>query len=566
MSQPIYSRRKPVSFLVFFFTLVIAAGSITAASAVADRAIDPAAIDAVAASFYKEGVPGAAILVAEGDQVVLEKGYGLASLELGVPIAPDMVFRIGSVTKQFTAVAILMLEEQGKLRLDQKISEILPDYPKAQGEQVSIEQLLNHTGGIPNYTDDPEFWKFAKDKVEPARMLALFADKPLGFKPGEQWAYSNSGYFVLGLILEKVSGESYRDFVEKRLLAPAGMKASLYDDPEKLVPRHATGYQPMPGGGFAPAPYIDMSGPYSAGALASTLGDLHRWNLALLEGKLISRKSLEKAWSPRPLAGGKKNDYGFGWGVGMFEGQRMVSHGGGIPGFMSFLIFLPERKMTVAVLSNGAALSSEHAAQRVLMAAFGNGEGYKRITLPAESLAKLEGVYQIDATSKRVVKVEGDHLITIRDGGAAFTAYPIGENEFAYEHNNNRLRFELDGQGKVARMQLLTWGQAEGEPAERTGEKIPEGPKFVELSAEELDRLTGNFELHPGFVLNIRREGQEMIAQATGQGPIGIKATSPTELFSQEVGARIVFELEGGKAKSLTLFQGGAEMPAKRVD
>jgi D-alanyl-D-alanine carboxypeptidase len=552
-------RRLPALLLASF--LLLASLPLSAAPIA-----DPTKIDAVAASFYKKGVPGAAILVAEGDKVVLEKGYGLASLELGVPIAPDMVFRIGSVTKQFTAVAILMLVEQGKLRLDQKISEILPDYPKAQGEQVSVEQLLNHTGGIPNYTDDAEFWKISKEKLEPVRMLALFADKPLAFKPGEQWAYSNSGYFVLGLILEKVSGESYRSFIEKHLLAPAGMKATLYDDPEKLVPRRASGYQPMPDGSFAPAPYIDMSGPYSAGALISTLGDLHRWNLALLEGKLIRHESLEKAWSPLPLAGGKKNAYGFGWNVGKFEGQRMVSHGGGIPGFMCMMYFLPEKKMTVAVLSNGAALSAEDVAQRVLMAAFGNADGYKRITVPAESLAKLEGVYQIDATSKRVVKVEGDHLVTIRDGGAAFKAYPIGENEFAYEHNNNRLRFELDGQGKVARMQLLTWGQAEGEPAERTDEKIPEGPKYVDLPAEELDRLVGNYELHPGFVLNIRREGQEMIAQATGQGPIGIKATSPTELFSEQVGARIVFEMEAGKAKSLTLFQGGAEMPAKRVD
>lgn len=556
------SRRLPALFVASF---LLAAPLLATPAA---KAADPAAagIDAVAASFYKEGVPGAAILVAEGDKVVLEKGYGQASLELGVPVAPDMVFRIGSVTKQFTAVSILMLMEQGKLRLDQKISDILPDYPKAQGEKVTIENLLSHTGGIPNYTDDAEFWKIAKDKLEPAKMLALFAEKPLEFTPGEKWAYSNSGYFVLGLIIEKVSGESYRAFVEKHLLAPAGMKASLYDDPEKLVPRRAAGYQPMPDGGFAPAPYIDMSGPYSAGALASTVADLHRWNLALLDGKLIRRQSLEKAWTPFRLSTGKNNTYGYGWDVGRYEGQRMVSHGGGIPGFMSMMFFLPEKKMTVAVLSNGAALSAEHAAQRVLMAAFGNSGGYKRITLAAESLAKLEGVYQIDATSKRVVKVEGDHIVTIRDGGAAFKAYPIGENEFAYDHNNNRLRFERDPQGKVVRMQVLTWGQAEGEPAERTDEKIPEGPKFVELSAEDLDRLVGNFELHPGFVLNIRREGQNMIAQATGQGPIEIKATSPTELFSQQIGARIVFVLEGGKAKSLTLFQGGAEMPAKRVD
>lgn len=373
MTRPLFARPRaafPLFLLALTATVPLAgplagplAAQAPAAAVKTDKAVkaDKAAIDGVAASFYNlPNAPGAAILVAEGDQVLLEKGYGLASLELGVPIAPDMVFRLGSVTKQFTAVAILMLEEQGKLRLDQKISEILTDYPKAQGDRIRIDHLLSHTGGIPNYTDDPEFWKIANQPFTAASMYPLFADKPLQFEPGERFAYSNSGYWLLGQIIEKASGETYEAFVEKHLFAPAGMKSSFYDDPEKLIPRRTPGYQPNnTGDGFTPARYIDMSGPYAAGALAATVSDLRRWNEALVAGKLIRKESLEKAWTPYTFNDGKKSQYGFGWQVGELEGQRLVRHGGGIPGFMSMLIFFPEKKLTVAVLSNGAALNPD---------------------------------------------------------------------------------------------------------------------------------------------------------------------------------------------------------------
>lgn len=576
MTRPLFARPRaafPLFLLALTATVPLAgplAGPLAAqAPAASLKAVkaDKAAIDGVAASFYNlPNAPGAAILVAEGDQVLLEKGYGLASLELGVPIAPDMVFRLGSVTKQFTAVAILMLEEQGKLRLDQKVSEILTDYPKAQGDRIRIDHLLSHTGGIPNYTDDPEFWKIAHQYFTPELMYPLFADKPLEFEPGERFAYSNSGYWVLGRILEKVSGETYASFVEKHLFAPAGMKASYYDDPGKLIPRRTPGYQPNNTGGFAPAPFIHMSGPYAAGALASTVADLRRWNEALLAGKLIRPESLDKAWTPFTFNNGKKSHYGFGWEIGQVEGQRMVRHGGGIPGFMTMMMFFPEKKITVAVLSNGAALNPDLPAQGLVMAVFGNAKGYPRIELPAETLAKFEGVYRIDEKSRRVVKAEKDHLVTTRDDGPAFKAYPISSNEFVYDGQNDRVRFELGPDGKVLRMRMLRFGEKGDETAERTGEKIPEGPKFVEVVAEDLDRLLGNYELHPGFVLNVRREGKDLVVQATGQGPIGIKALSPTEFLSPEIGARIVFHLEAGKAQSLVLYQGGAEMPAKRLD
>lgn len=528
--------------------------------------VDPGRLDAQVTAAYAPGDPGAAVLVAQGDQVLLRKGYGLASVELGVPIEPDMVFRLGSITKQFTAVAILMLAEQGKLRLDQKVSETLPDYPKAQGEKVRIDHLLSHTSGIPSYTGIPEFWKHERKDLSAAEMFAFFAELPLEFTPGERFEYSNSGYYVLGQIIEKVSGESYADFVEKHIFTPAGMTASLYDNPLKRVPRRVAGHQMGEDGIYAPAPYLSMSGPYAAGALASTVDDLRRWNEALLAGKLISRASLEKAWTPYTLNDGKKSNYGFGWGIGQYAGQRLISHNGGIHGFTTSMLLFPEKQLTIAVLSNGNELDPELVSQRLAMTLFGHQDEFKTIELPVETLAKFAGVYKISATSRRVVRLEGGKLVTSRDGGRSFPASPISATEFLYDGQNDRFRFELDSAGKVTSMRMLRWGEAEPEVAERTDEKLPELPKFIEVEPAELDKLIGKYELQPGFVLAVRRQGAKLVTQATGQGEIPLEAISATEFAAPAVGARLVFELEGGQAKSLTLHQGGQVLPAKRID
>jgi D-alanyl-D-alanine carboxypeptidase len=528
--------------------------------------VDRGRLDAMAASFYPAGDPGAAVLLARGDEILLREGYGMASLELGVEIEPEMVFRIGSISKQFTAVAVLMLAERGKLRLDQTISEILPDYPKEQGSRVRIDHLLSHSSGIPGYTENPEFWKNACKDLTAAEMLAFFASQPLQFAPGERFAYSNSGYYLLGMIVEKVSGQSYASFVEQHLFAPAGMKRSLFDDPQKRVPGRVAGYQRLESGDYVPAPYVSPSGAAAAGALASTVDDLRRWNDALLSGKLVSRASLDKAWTPYTFNDGRKSHYGFGWNLGSFHGEKMVHHGGGIHGFITTMYFFPEKRITAVLLSNGNQLDPKLVAQRLAMAAFGQQPDFRKVELSQEALAKFEGVYKVSEKSRRTVRAEGGKLITRRDGSPPVTASPIGPNEFLYDEQNDRLRFELDAQGKVKNMLMLRWGQDQPEEAELTAEKLPELPKLVELPAEDLDRLVGRYQLQPDFILTVRRTGERLVIQATGQSEIAVGAVSATELFAPLVDARLVFELEGGKAKSLTLHQGGQAMPAPRID
>ena len=560
-SSSIFRRRRPSSFVLASILLLhLACGSAWAAP------LAPAEMADIAKEIYPPTGPGSAVLVARGEEVLLRGGYGLASMELGVPIEPDMVFRLGSITKQFTAIGILMLAEQGKLKLDQTVSELLPDYPKAQGDQLRVHHLLTHTGGVPSYTEVPEFWLAERKDQSHADMMAFFANKPLNFTPGERFEYSNSGYYILGMIIEKVSGQRYADFVEQHLFAPAGMKQSLYDDPTRLVPRRVAGHMQTEEG-VVPAPYLSMSGPFAAGALASTVEDLRRWNMALLSGKLISKESLEKAWTPTKLNDGSISTYAFGWEVGDYEGRRMVHHNGGIHGFTSSMYFFPEDKLTIVVLTNGSSVDPSLLAQRLVMAAHGKKDALPKILdVDPATLAKYEGVYQINPGSRRAVRVEGNKLVTIRDEGAPFKAVPIGENKFLYEGQNDTFHFELDEAGQVKAMVLERWGEPKPEVSVRTNEKLPEPPKIVEVAAAELEKLVGRYELQPGFILAVRVEDGKLVTQATGQGPIGLEALSPTEFLAQRVGARLVFELENNKAKSLTLHQGGQVMPAPKLD
>ncbi len=528
--------------------------------------IDAVKLDATIASFYPAGDPGAAILLAQGDEVLLRRSYGLASIELGVPIEPQMVFRIGSITKQFTAVAILLLAEQGKLRLDQTVAELLPDYPREPGGKVRVDQLLSHSSGIPGYTENPEFWKNACKDLTRAEMLGFFAEQPLLFPPGDRFSYSNSGYYLLGLIVEKVSGETYGDFVERHLFAPAGMSSSRYDNPLERVPGRVAGHQRLESGEYTPSPYVSMHGPFSAGALASTVDDLRRWNDALLAGKLISRASLEKAWTPYTFNDGKKSHYGFGWNIGKHGGERIVHHAGGVHGFLNTLLLFPDKHISAVVLSNGNGLNPNFVAERLAMAALGESRRFETISLPPEDLVKFEGVYRISETSRRVVRAEGGKLVTIRDGNRPSKASPLSPTEFLYDFQNDRFRFELDDQGRVQRMVMLRFADAAPEVAERTSEKLPEAPKFVELPTADLDKLVGRYALWADFEIAVRRKGAGLVIQATGQSEIAVEAVSPTELHAPLVGARLVFTLEQGKATSLILHQGGQAQTGRRID
>jgi len=306
---------------------------------------DTARMEQVVQSYVAAKQFMGSVLVAKGDQIILSKGYGFANLEWQVPNSPDSKFRLGSVTKQFTAACILILEERGKLKIDDAIKKYMPDAPAAW-DKITFFHLLTHTSGIPSFTGFPDYASTEAIATTPEKLVARFRDKPLEFQPGEKWNYSNSGYVLLGYLIEKISGEPYSQFVQKNIFTPLGMKDSGYDSNKAIIPHRDSGYTPNEKGELQNAGYIDMTIPLSAGALYSTTLDLLKWEQSLFGGKLISAASLQKMITPF------KSDYAFGLGVHDVKGHKLVDHGGGIEGFNTELAYYPDEKLTVIVLSN----------------------------------------------------------------------------------------------------------------------------------------------------------------------------------------------------------------------
>src|SRR3984957_17979708 len=236
------------------------------------------------------------VLVARGETVVLDKGYGFANLEWNIPNTPTTKFRLGSITKQFTAASILLLEERGKLKTDDPVKKYMADAPAAW-DKVTIYNLLTHTSGIANFTSFPDYASTETAPTTPEKLVARFRDKPLEFQPGEKWNYSNSGYVLLGYLIEKISGTPYAQFVQENIFAPLEMRDSGYDSSAAIIKHRASGYTPSDKGPVH-AGYIDMSIPFSAGSLYSTTHDLLRWEQGLFGGKLLSAASLKKMTTP----------------------------------------------------------------------------------------------------------------------------------------------------------------------------------------------------------------------------------------------------------------------------
>ncbi len=505
------------------------------------------------------------IVVREG-KVLLRKGYGKANLELGVPVEPDMIFRLGSITKQFTAVAVLMLAEQGKLSLDDDITKFLPDYP-TKGQKITIEHLLTHTSGIKSYTSLPEWFSQWRKDIPLGELIALFKDQPMDFAPGERWAYSNSAYVLLGAVIEKASGQTYRDFIEKNIFATLGMKHSFYDDTARVIPRRVTGYSKS-GGGHINAAYLSMTQPHAAGALLSSVDDLALWDAALYTNKLVKQETLKRAWTPVKLNDGKLTRYGYGWATSSYEGHRIIEHGGGINGFATDALRLPDDRIFVAVLTNrdyGDPGPSEVAFE---IAALTIGKPYREptaIKLPPDALDKYVGVYRMDRKEEAVIRREGEKLFAQFPQSGKVEIIPSSATGFSLKGSRNRLSFTRDAAGEISKL-VLQGNYAPDQEATKTDKPLPTEQQAVALDPALYDRYAGVYELAPGFSLTISREGAKLLAQATGQPKLEIFPESPTKFFAKEVDMQIEFVVEGdGKASSMVLHQSGRKLPGKKI-
>jgi CubicO group peptidase (beta-lactamase class C family) len=510
---------------------------------------------------FKPGETGCAAIVAKNGRIIYKKAFGMADLELNVPMQPDMVFRIGSITKQFTAVAILQLMEQGKLSLQDEITKYIPDYP-TNGHVIKIEHLLSHTSGIKSYTNVPEFAGYIRLDKTPEEAINLFKNLPMEFAPGTKWNYNNSGYFLLGYIIEKVSGKKYGEYVEENFFKKLGMNNSYYGSDTRLIKNRASGYQPGEGG-VVNADIMSMTLPYSAGSIQSTVEDLFIWNQALHSYKIINKETLDKAFSEYKLIDGKGTKYGYGWFLRQIQGSPTIEHGGGINGFLTNGIYLPEEDIFVAVFSNSNGKSPDLVSMKMAALAIGNPLAYKEINLDEATLEEYTGVYENEEKNERTITREGQKLYSRRAGSSRYEVKPHQKDKFFFDDSFVHIEFKRNSGNQVTAMVTddrgtsETWIKTERKPTVRIEIKFPEAM---------LAQYTGEYQLAPGFIITVTKEGNQLFTQATGQSKVEIYAESETRFFLKVVDAQLEFvKDESGKIDKLILFQGGAKLEGPKI-
>ena len=544
-------------------------------------------IDELMSLYHKYQQFNGSVLVAENGKVVYKKGFGSANLEWNIPNEPDTKFRLGSITKQFTATLTLQLVEQGKIKLDGKVSDYLSEYRKDTGARMTIHQLLSHTSGVPNYTAQPGF--FANVSRNPFKVddfVKQYASGDLEFEPGTKFNYSNSGYFLLGDIIEKVTGKPYEQVLKENILDPVGMKNTGYDHYGTVLSKRASGYVRTQNG-YENAAYLDMSIPYAAGSIYSTVEDLFLWDQALYGEKILSAASKELMFKPN------LENYGYGFGIRKASlgpnkiAVPVIEHNGGINGFSTTIVRLVGDKRLIVLLDNtsqgryldGMALAitnilytqpydspkrsiadalrpmavKDVAAAikqyRELKAAPGSEYDFREAELNTlgYQLLQQRKVSEAIEIFKLNVEVYPQAANTYDSLGEAYMS--AGNNELAI--TNYKKSLELNPQNTGAKRVLAL---------------LSGTPKDTVADTKLYDSYAGDYELSPNFLFTVTVEDGRLMGAPTGQPKAELYPTSATEFFLTVVEARITFvRNEQGVVTQLILHQNGRNMPAKKI-
>lgn len=443
--------------LAAFAVMLAFAGAIGAPPSLAQQTQTPAAAPKPAASFVKDARAiiqkyvdnnqfSGTVLVAKDGKPILREGFGFANRELEVTAKPETVFRLGSITKQFTSASIMQLAEQGKLSIDGPISKYYDKSPAAWSK-ITLKHLLTHRSGIPSYTGLPGFMvnKVMID-LTPEQLIELTRDMPLEFEPGSNFRYDNSGYILLGYVIEKVSGQTYADYVQEHIFTPLGMKHSGYDVTSTIIPNRAAGYT-FGAGTWRNSPFIAMTLPYAAGSLYSTIDDLLIWEDALYADKVVSKTSREL------MSTDAGQRYGFGLQFGTIGEHKWIGHGGGINGFSTFVNRFPGDNVTIAVLSNLQSAPSQRITDDLARAYFGvpapppppPPPPLVEVAVPAEVMDRYVGYYKLGENFILTFTRAGDKLTSQATGQNKFTMTATGQNVFQFQPARIIATFAVDG-------------------------------------------------------------------------------------------------------------------------
>lgn len=547
-------------------------------------------IDSLMSLYHTYGQFNGSVLVADNGKVLYQKGFGPANMEWNIPNAPDTKFRLGSITKQFTATLILQLVEQGKIKLDGKLTDYLPDYRKDTGNKVTIHNLLSHTSGIPSYTSLPGFFQnVSRNPFTVGDFIKKYASGELEFEPGTKFVYDNSGYFLLGAIIEKVTGQPYEQVLKENIFDPLGMKNSGYDRWGTILNKRATGYTRTPKG-YQTAAYLDMSIPYAAGSLYSTVEDLYLWDQALYGDKVLTAKSKDLMFKPN------LNNYGYGFVITKATlapptklAVPVIQHNGGINGFSTVIVRMTNEKRLIVLLDNAE-----------------DGQHLGDITLGIMSVLYDQPV----DNPKRSIAETVMSTIAEKDVASAIAQYrELKAGKTASEYNFgetelNQLGYQLLQMKKVTeaieifKLNVEMYPQSAnaydslGEGFMVHGEKdlsIANYKKSVELDPKNtnataklaeltgtqkevkvdpkiLDSYAGEYEIAPTFIIKITSEDGKLMTQATGQQKFELFASSETDFYLKVVSAQVSFIKDGaGNVNGLTLSQNGRKTTGKKI-
>ena len=436
--------------------------------AVLDRAALERKVDELMAGHVAANDFSGTILLARDGKPLVVKGLGYANIEWQIPNTPDTRFRIGSLTKQFTAMLIMQLREQGKVKVEDSVCVYLTPCPDAW-KPVTIHHLLTHTSGIPSYTGIASWREANMVPKTTEQMVAIFRDLPLQWTPGEKYAYNNSGYFLLGLVIEKAAGMKYERALEEMITRPLGLTSTGYDWPGTILPKRAAGYMGR-GNAIRNAEALDMQQPYAAGSLYSTVEDLLKWDQALYTEQLIPATAKQTMWTPF------KDGYAYGWSIvppsAATFGHRRMAHSGGINGFSSMIIRLPDSNITAIVLANNMSVNAGAVARDLLALYFG-----QPYTVPAVKtvapvagrvLEEYAGRYELAPNDVITVTKEGEALMAQATGQGKFEIFPESDTRFFAKVTELSMTFVRGADGKVSHLLMLQGGK------ERPAKRLPE--------------------------------------------------------------------------------------------
>lgn len=512
----------------------------------------------------KPNEPGGVVLVAKKGEIIYKKAFGMADMELGVPVNENMIFYIGSNTKQFTAVAILQLYERGLISLEDSVGKFIPSCPYP-ANAITIARLLSHTSGLGSNDDTPTFKALNKKEITPQQLAEYYLQQPRDFATGSKWNYNNANFYVLGYLIEKLSGQSYATYLQEHIFQAANMKDTYVGKEEAIIKNRPRGYTNFRLGIFNANPDpSDYKLMYSSGAIQSTVEDMYRWNRALLEGKLIKKETLAKAFTPQKLTDGSATTYGFGWHLQDLRNSPTIRHGGLVKGFTAETLYLPREDVFVVILFNAETKVPIVVLSRIL-ASMAIDKPYSFVANPSLIIdTKLyTGLYKNNAGEMINITQNDNKLYFQRPGGVRYPIQASSKNNFFLQINHLWVEFHEDSNGKITGLDFSqvgigarTWQKTDQPVLTLLPDKLPD---------TILNEYAGKYLIAGQDSVLIRKESNGIVLQWRGQPKKSLIANTKETFSVLNEDLRLEFQKNAFGKYDLLIWQNKEAIAAKKV-